>query len=186
MRNTDAITRLGDNLLLFRQSIGWSAAELGDRVGVTRQTINNIENKKVPLSKTLYLAIRCVFAEEINSNPRKTQMLRVLLECLVDHPEKLEEEDRKKIIEKTEMITPSIMTKTATSEKNTTEWMEKVSNEWGDMIKNNLFGIIGATASLAVGIATIIKALETKQNEDMYSWVSAITKVDSHKRSKIK
>lgn len=185
MNNSDVITRFGDNLLLFRQSIGWSAAELGDRVGVTRQTINNIENKKVPLSKTLYLAIRCVFAEEMNSKPAETKMLRFLLEYIVDHPEELKEEDRNKIIEKTKMITPSIMSQTTIHGKNSTEWMEKVSKEWMEMIKNNLLSIIGAV-SITIGFATIFDALEKKQNKDMFSWVSAITEVGSHKKSKIK
>lgn len=33
------IERLQDNLLLIRRAAGWTAEELGDRIGVTRQTI---------------------------------------------------------------------------------------------------------------------------------------------------
>ena len=35
------IERLQDKLLLIRRTVGWTAEEFGDRIGVTRQTINN-------------------------------------------------------------------------------------------------------------------------------------------------
>ena len=35
-----------DNFQLIKASVGWSSEEFADRVGTTRQTINNLENKK--------------------------------------------------------------------------------------------------------------------------------------------
>jgi transcriptional regulator with XRE-family HTH domain len=162
MKDYDRISLLGENLLLFRQSLGWSAAELGERVGVTRQTINNIENPNntTKLNKTLYLAIRCVFAEEISSNPDGTKILQELLAALIDNPDDYNEAQRKDIIEQAKMITPLIMTKTMPS--------DKIYNHWSKMIK-----LIGIT-SMAVGTAMTL------------DWVKAITAVGSHKRYKRK
>ena len=39
------IAKLQDNLLLIRKAGGWSAGEFGDLIGVTKQTISNLENK---------------------------------------------------------------------------------------------------------------------------------------------
>ena len=46
------IERLQDNLLLIRRAAGWTAEEFGERIGVTRQTINNLEAKRNKLNKT--------------------------------------------------------------------------------------------------------------------------------------
>ena len=37
------IERMQKYLQLIRRAVGWSAEEFGERIGVTRQTINNIE-----------------------------------------------------------------------------------------------------------------------------------------------
>ena len=59
------IERLQDNLALIRKAGGWSAEKFGEMIGVTKQTISNLENKKTPLSKTQYIAIRAVLDYEI-------------------------------------------------------------------------------------------------------------------------
>lgn len=45
------------NLSYIRKSLNMSAKELGDMIGVTRQTINNIEIGKTKLTGPQYLAI---------------------------------------------------------------------------------------------------------------------------------
>ena len=42
----EEIIRMQDNLLLIRRTVGWTAEEFGEKIGVTRQTINNIESGK--------------------------------------------------------------------------------------------------------------------------------------------
>ena len=37
----EEIQRMQDNLLLIRRTVGWTAEEFGDQIGVTRQTITN-------------------------------------------------------------------------------------------------------------------------------------------------
>ena len=50
------IRNLQKNLKLVRQAAGWEQQQLADLIGVSRQTINNIENQKSPMSATQYVA----------------------------------------------------------------------------------------------------------------------------------
>ena len=40
-----AIERLQDNLYVIRRMAGWTAEDLGDKIGVTKQTIRNLERR---------------------------------------------------------------------------------------------------------------------------------------------
>ena len=109
------IDNLWDNLLLIRRAVGWSAEELGEKIGVTRQTINNLESKRnKKLNKTQYIAIRAVLDAEMAKNPEETEMLRCLLDVLVDNPKKYSKKQRDALIEKANMLTPSILAGTTT------------------------------------------------------------------------
>lgn len=55
------ITRLQKSLAALRKFRKWSAQQLGDRVGVTKQTISNIEKSRTPMSKMVYASIRLAF-----------------------------------------------------------------------------------------------------------------------------
>ena len=48
---------IGQNLKVFRQLLGVSAAELGSEIGVTRQMINNIESGRSEMAKQTEMAI---------------------------------------------------------------------------------------------------------------------------------
>ncbi len=43
------IKRLQDNLSSIRKIAGWSAEVFGEKLGVTKQTISNLENQKTPM-----------------------------------------------------------------------------------------------------------------------------------------
>lgn len=88
------IDRLQDNLALIRKAGGWSAEEFGDMIGVTKQTISNLENKKTPLSKTQYIAIRAVLDYEIAERGDDTALASTVNICL--NSEGLSSEDIKK------------------------------------------------------------------------------------------
>lgn len=119
----DEIQRMQKNLLLIRRAIGWTAIEFGERIGVTRQTINNIENGRNKLTKTQYLAMRSVIDAECIKNPEETKMVIALLDMLVDHPEKYPEEETKELVSKANLISPSILAGTATRQTVSQEWM---------------------------------------------------------------
>ena len=57
------------NLVVLRQAMNWTQADLADRVGVTRQTIAAIENGKTKPSKTLFLAIVGLFTNLLPNSP---------------------------------------------------------------------------------------------------------------------
>lgn len=112
----EEIQRMQDNLLLIRRTVGWTAEAFGDQIGVTRQTINNIESGRNKLTKTQYIAMRSVIEAEMVKHPDETQMLRALLDMLIDHPENYSKEDYESLLEKANMMSPSILAGTSTRE----------------------------------------------------------------------
>lgn len=128
----DKIINMQENLLLIRRTVGWTAKELGDRVGVTRQTINLIESKKHKLTKTLYLAIRDALNSEIVSHPSDTNMLYYLLVFIVDHPDKYKDDFKKYVVDYANMIAPSILSKSSTRREVSDAFIIHI-NEWKGM-----------------------------------------------------
>ncbi len=120
----EEIQRMQDNLLLIRRAIGWTAAEFGDQIGVTRQTINNIESGRNKLTKTQYIAMRSVIDAEIVKHPNETEMVKILLDMLIDHPENYSKTDYDELLEKANLMSPSILAGTATRETVSKEWMK--------------------------------------------------------------
>lgn len=112
------------HLLLIRRAVGWSAERFGDKVGVTRATINNLESGRTKLSKTLYIAMRSVLDVEIKNYPDETKTLQLILETFVDHPEKYSEEDKKKFLDKLNIVTPSVLAGSATRKDVSAEAMK--------------------------------------------------------------
>lgn len=93
----EEILRLQENLGTIRKIAGWTTQDLGDRIGVTKQTISNLENKKTGMTLTQYIAIRTVLDYEIANN-RDNEVLPQAAHLLLDVPtEELSDEDRKKI-----------------------------------------------------------------------------------------
>lgn len=70
----DAINTMQKYLSVLRKLNKWTTENLGNRIGVTKQTISNLENAKVTMTKTQYIALRCVFENEV----RKATTCRTL------------------------------------------------------------------------------------------------------------
>lgn len=60
-KKAELITALVDNLPVLRAKLGLSQEELAIKIGVTRQTIINIEKKKIKLGWTTALALLMLF-----------------------------------------------------------------------------------------------------------------------------
>lgn len=158
------IERLQDNLLLIRRTVGWTAEEFGERIGVTRQTINNLEAKRNKLNKTQYIAIRAILDAEMSQSPEDTEMLRFLLDVFIDNPEKYDKKDRDALLEKANMLTPSILAGT-TTRKTVSKELVGIAGAMGmavSLAALSALPIVGA--GVAVGTsAWLAKALKDKE-----------------------
>lgn len=91
MYTEEAKARLQTNLATIRKAAGWTAADLGELIGVTKQTISNLENNRTPMTKTQYIAIRAILDHELRDNPDNESLAQVI-NILLDE-ENLSEED---------------------------------------------------------------------------------------------
>ena len=126
---SDIINRFQNILPLVRGSLGWSAEELGDRIGVTRQTINNIERKKTPLSKTQYIAMRSVIDAEVagrDSNDPDMDIANYLIDAFVDRPDEDTDEQRDQMKRKALLLIPAILADSTTRREASNEWLRTV------------------------------------------------------------
>ena len=77
---------LQDNLKSIREILNWTSADLGDLIGVTKQTISNLETKNSKLTKLHYIAIRTVVDFEIeklkSTDSNRAERACMLLEVL--------------------------------------------------------------------------------------------------------
>ena len=76
------IKKLQDNLQRIREAGKWSAEEFGEMIGVTKQTIRNLENKVTPMSKTQYIAIRSVLDYEMKERQNDNVLNSTVNLCL--------------------------------------------------------------------------------------------------------
>lgn len=79
------IRRLQENLFILRKICGWTTQELGDRIGLTKQTISNLENGKSTMTKLQYIGLRTIFQNEIdNSKAPYVELLKNAIDKLLD------------------------------------------------------------------------------------------------------
>ncbi|MDE6916426.1 MAG: helix-turn-helix transcriptional regulator [Lachnospiraceae bacterium] len=144
------LKRLQEHLLLIRRTVGWTAEEFGERIGVTRQTINNLEAGRNKLNKTQYIAMRSVLDAEMNQYQEETEMLKLILDVFIDHPEIYGEEEKEKLLSKANMVAPSILAG-STSRKDVSKEMMAVAGGIGILATAaSLFGptaVIGGATS---------------------------------------
>ena len=58
---------LQNNLKAIREILNWTSSDLGNLIGVTKQTISNLENQNNRLTKLHYIALRTVIDFEIEN-----------------------------------------------------------------------------------------------------------------------
>lgn len=73
------IKNLQKNLKLVRQASGWDQQQLADLIGVSRQTINNIENQKSPMNATQYVAIAAMLDIRQREKPGLSNVIEAVL-----------------------------------------------------------------------------------------------------------
>lgn len=68
MSQQKPIKDMQNNLAKLRKMLGWTMDDLGRKIGITKQSIWNLENNKSNLTLTQYIAIKTVVLEEINNS----------------------------------------------------------------------------------------------------------------------
>lgn len=162
----EEITRMQENLLLIRRTVGWTAEEFGERIGVTRQTINNIESGRNKLTKTQYIAMRSVLDAEMIQSPNDTEMLKVLLDVLVDHPDKYSTDKREELLAKANLMAPSILAGTTSRANVSKEWMKAASVVVGAGAIMGPLGIGAGIAAVNVWLAKSIAESKKKSKKE--------------------
>lgn len=78
-----------NSLKYIRENIGWTSEQLAMKIGVTKQTISNIETRKTKLTKLHYIAIRTVLDYDIEQlrNEEQQKKIKLLLNILFDNKE---------------------------------------------------------------------------------------------------
>lgn len=145
MITNEEMERFNEIFPLVRKAVGWSAEEFGEKIGVTRQTISNLETKKIKISKTTYIAMRFVLDEEIEERPDETEMLKAVLDSFVDNPEKYTDEQREEIRKKTDLLSSAVKTKSITR--------KEANNEWKALLALSIIGgsVMGIISSIVLG-----------------------------------
>ena len=79
-----AIERLQNNLGTIRKVANMTASELALEIGVSRQTISSLENKRSKMNKTQYLALRSVFNYRAANDPALARVIMTLVDDCVE------------------------------------------------------------------------------------------------------
>ncbi len=103
------IRYLQENLCSIRKIAGWTAEQLGTKIGVTKQTISNLETGKSSMTKTQYIAIRTVLDYEVDKSSDNTVLAQVI-SMLVDNGEELDEKNYNEIKDAVETTAASATT----------------------------------------------------------------------------
>lgn len=177
------IAKLQKNLCSLRRLANWTMEELGDRIGVTKQTISNLENpsKKRTMTLTQYLAIRSVLDYEAAQRLEKDMsdtMLLLSIRKILD--EDLDENALVKAEEDVALLA-SVVAGGTSGEK-----VQKLANErlsgsdtnilssitQGATVDNTLEGVTGKLSILPVvlgrGVAGYLEKLFSNSKSDNF------------------
>ena len=100
----------------------------------------------------------------VAQSPEDTAMLRLLLDVLIDHPEKYEEAERSEILAKANLMAPAILAGSATRETVSKEWIRAVGTSTSIAAALSAIPLVGAVAGGLVS-AWMLKAIETKKKK---------------------
>ena len=63
-RKNEAIGKMTDNLKVLRNKLNLTQDELARKIGISRQTLVNIENRKRPMTWNAFVALIAIFRAE--------------------------------------------------------------------------------------------------------------------------
>ncbi len=168
MENNDReIQELQNNLEMLRKLFGWTAEQLGDRLGITKQSVLNLEkgpDKGVKMSKIQYIAIRAIFEAEANerSGEEKENLLTVLGLVFNDNPE-ITSEQRDKVLDTANVISSATVTGNKDSAVRTMSAALATFGVAAGAVVAPVAGGAVVAGTLAAWVATMLK--DTKKDE---------------------
>lgn len=142
------IERLQDNLSALRRIAGWTMEQLGVKIGVTKQTISNLESSKSCMTLTQYLAIRSVLDYEAATRIQEDQndtLLALAIKKVLD--DELDEEEMKTAEGDVALIAAAVSGKTPD------DTVVELANEKLGSEKANKLAVALAAAILGLNIA---------------------------------
>lgn len=146
------IEKLQNNLQAIRKIAGWTTEELGEQIGVTKQTISNLENHKTTMTKTQYIALRTVIDYEIATNTENATLGQVVNALLnADDEDDESETAETKTIDKKEYVEA---VKTITATANAKEKGKKAAISAGAMAAVGSTLMAMAANPLIIGLTT--------------------------------
>ena len=175
------IERLQHNLSALRRIAGWTMEQLGGKIGVTKQTISNLEssNKKSCMTLTQYLAIRSVLdyeaAARIQENQNDTLLALAIKKVLDDE---LDEEEMKTAEGDVALIA------TAVAGKTPDDIVIELANEKLGSKKANKLAAVLVAATLGLNIAPGFVGLIASPlilGTGMFGWMGKLLSADHTK-----
>lgn len=145
---------LQDNIASIRKVAGWTLEEFGRQVGITKQALNNIELKKTPMSKPIYMTIMLILANETEIN-KENRLLQQVVELVTVKAKELNDEEYEEL---KDMI--------ATIAFSAAGGISQKSNEsnLNTMLKG--LGTVGLIGAATFGAVKIMQLLFDKLNDD--------------------
>lgn len=110
----EKVERLQHYLMLIRISTGWSLTGLGNKLGVSRQMIYDLETGRIKMTIMQYRAIRDALNEECEVSPNDMGMVKDLLFAFVDEPERFTNKQLISILQKANLLAPTTISKKTT------------------------------------------------------------------------
>lgn len=101
--NQIKIDRMKRNLRTLRKLAGWTAEDLGEKLGVYKQTICNLEGENSTMSLMQYIAIRSVLETEAATHKEKEALAKAI-PLLLDDVHEVSEHKRKLVEQKVNQV----------------------------------------------------------------------------------
>lgn len=143
--------KLQKYLPLIRNAAGWTAEELGNKIGVTKQTISNLENQKTRMSKTQYLALQMVISQKIATTVDDLTLANIMkLVMNTDEEETINYDAVPHAIAAVEHLDNEPLTSVSSTHRS--------DPALGAMVGSTVGGIAGAMAMLGLGPVGAVSA----------------------------
>ena len=110
--------------------------------------------------------MRSILDAEMVQKPEDTEMLKVLLDVLVDHPDNYNDGQRSELLAKANMMAPSILAGTTTRADVSKEWIKAAGAVVGAGVLMGPLGIGAGIAAVNVWLAKLITDGKKKSKKD--------------------